>query len=46
MWKLRAENGRATEQEEPGFPATVEPLSPASLPTELPQEREIKFYLV
>lgn len=29
VWKLPAENGRATEKEELGCPDTVEPLSPA-----------------
>lgn len=37
--KLHAENGRQTEEEEPGFPDTVEPLTRPRLPTELSDER-------
>lgn len=46
MWKLHAENGRATEQEEPGFPDAGTTVTSPATPTELLQEREIKFYPV
>ena len=46
MWKLHAENGRATEQEELGFPGTVEPPSPVLLHPHSFYTRQTKFYLV